>query len=87
MCDKDLNQGVFNCLNSHWLGRRHCLFVFNVPPIAKLGHMETGPLWLKVSSDRWEKPGIEQANPCLQGKYIFEQQNKIADLCKQADYI
>ena len=29
--------------------------------------METGP-WLKVSSDRLEKPGIEPATPCLQGK-------------------
>ena len=29
--------------------------------------METGP-WLKVSSDKLVKPGIEPATPCLQGK-------------------
>ena len=42
------------------------MFVFNVPPTAKV-IMETGPQ-LKVSSDRLVKPGIEPANPGLQGK-------------------
>ena len=32
--------------------------------------METGP-WLKVSSDRLEKPGIEPATPGLQGKRLI----------------
>ena len=32
--------------------------------------METGP-WLKVSSDRLVKPGIEPATPGLQGKWFI----------------
>ena len=32
--------------------------------------METGP-WLKVSSDRMVKPGIEPATPGLQGKQLI----------------
>ena len=32
--------------------------------------METGP-WLKVSSDRLVKPGIEPATPGLQGKQFI----------------
>ena len=45
------------------------VFVFKGPPTAK-GHMETGP-WLKVSSDRLVKPGIEPVTSGLQGKWFI----------------
>ena len=45
------------------------LFVFNVPPTAKV-IMETGPQ-LKVSSYRLVEPGIEPATPGLQGKWLI----------------
>ena len=45
----------------------YVVFVFNVPPTAKVIIWRRGPQ-LKVSSDRLVKPGIEPATPGLQGK-------------------
>ena len=41
--------------------------------------METGP-WLKVSSDRLVKPGIEPATPGLQGKRFIRYTTAVSSL-------
>ena len=47
------------------LGECYCCYVCLKGPSNSLGHMETKP-WLKVSSDRLMKPGIEPTTPGLE---------------------
>ena len=56
------------------------VFVFNVPPTAKVRR-------LKVSSDRLVKPGIKPASPGLQGKQFIQYTTAAPLFTMRLDYM